>query len=231
MTKALVTGANRGVGLEFVKQLAEQSVEVFACCRQPAEAAELQTLAESNDQIHIHALDVNDQTQVDALAKQLADQPIDLLINNAGISGEKGVTVGNINRDNFRHVMETNCLSVVKVSEAFLPQVEKSQDKLIVVISSRMASISDNDRGQSYAYRASKAAVNAVMRSFAIDVKERGVHVLLLHPGWVRTDMGGPDGLIDAETSVKGLLKQVAAQKKTAHAEALHRYDGGMISW
>ena len=112
-------------------------------------------------------------------------------MNNAGTSGEQGVTVGNINRENFINVFNINCISVVKLSDALLPNLQSSVEKSILVVSSRMGSISDNNSGRSYAYRASKAALNCVMRSFAIDAKDKGINVMLIHPGWVKTAMGG----------------------------------------
>jgi len=230
MKTALVTGANRGIGLEFVKQLSASGMQVIACCRHPDSAVELQALAQQ-DIISVQPLDVTQQPQIDYLAKTLADQPIDLLINNAGISGTHNVTIANIDRDNFLSLMNTNCLGVVKTSEALLPQLKVSQDKLIVVIGSGMGSIGDNERGKSYAYRASKAAVHCVMRSFAIDVKEQGVKVLLIHPGWVKTEMGGDDALLSAQDSVSGMLQQIALHKADSHAEVLRRFDGGTIEW
>ncbi len=232
MKTILITGANRGLGLEFVKQLSASGMRVFACCRSPENATELQALAKQFDTISIYQLDVTQQAQVDHLTKELVNQPIDWLINNAGISGQSGVTIGNIDRDNFLSVMDTNCLSVVKVSEAFLLQLSKSEDKLIIVVSSRMASITDNSRGKSYAYRSSKAALNCVMRSFAIDVEEQGIKVILLHPGWVKTNMGGEDALTDTVTSVKGMLQQIDKHKAHSHAEVLRRFDGSdPIPW
>ncbi|BCA96246.1 hypothetical protein TUM19329_26070 [Legionella antarctica] len=128
-------------------------------------------------------------------------------------------------------MLNVNCISVVKLSDALLPNLQASMDKNIIVISSRMGSISENDRGRSYAYRTSKAALNCVMRSFAIDVKDKGVHVMLMHPGWVKTAMGGPDALIDVQTSVSGMLEQADKQLSSSHAEKLHRFDGGEIAW
>ena len=229
MKCALITGANRGIGLALTKACLALPMKVIATCRNPAEASELMAL--QGEHCEVHALDVNDQAQVDALQQKLADRSIDWLINNAGTSGERGVTVGNIDRENFMHVLETNCLSPLKISEAFLPNVKRSDDKLIAVISSRMGSISDNTSGRSYAYRTSKSAVNCVMRSFAIDVESEGVHVMLLHPGWVRTRMGGDDGNIGAEESASKLIEQIQQHSQTSHAECLRRFDGDVIAW
>lgn len=226
MKTALITGANRGLGLEFARQLKDKGYYIIGCCRNPIKAKELKKLADELIQ-----LDVTNDKDITSLKKTLNSRPIDLLVNNAGISGEQGVTIGNINRDNFIEVINVNCISVVKLCDALLPNLQASREKNIIVISSRMGSISDNDRGRSYAYRTSKAALNCVMRSFAIDVKDKGVHVMLMHPGWVKTDMGGADALIDVQTSVAGILEQAEKKLPNSHADKLHRFDGGVIAW
>ena len=226
MKNALITGANRGIGLEFVRQLKDKGYYIFGCCRSPAKANELNELADE-----VIQLDVTNDNEFASLKQTLNNRPIDLLINNAGTSGEKGVTIGNIDRDNFIKLVNVNCIGVLKVSEALLPNLEASKEKNILVISSRMGSISDNDTGRSYAYRASKAALNCAMKSFALDVKDKGIHVMIIHPGWVKTDMGGVNGLIDVETSVSGMLKQAEKQLSQSHADILHRFDGEVIAW
>ncbi|MCL9683952.1 SDR family oxidoreductase [Legionella maioricensis] len=226
MKTALITGANRGIGLEFVRQLKDKGYHIIGCYRNITKAKELKKLADELIQ-----LDVTHDEDIASLKKKLNDRPIDLLVNNAGISGEQGVTTGNINRDNFLDVLNVNCVSVVKLCDALLPNLQASRDKNIIVISSQMGSISDNARGRSYAYRASKAALNCTMRSFAIDVKDKGIHVMLMHPGWVKTDMGGPDALVDVQTSVAGMLEQAEKELFNSHAEKLHRFDGGVIAW
>ena len=227
MKTALVTGANRGLGLEFAHQLKNKGYHVIGCCRQPSAAKELHSIA--NEVIQ---LDVTNDQDINALKNTLAHRPIDLLVNNAGISGESGVTLGNVDRENFINVLNVNCISVIKLSDALLDNLLLSEEKSIIVISSRMGSIADNDRGKSYAYRASKAALNCVMRSFAIDVQEKGVKVILMHPGWVRTRMGGNDAIIDAYTSVEGILKQAELHLPHSHADKVHRFDGdGIIPW
>lgn len=231
MKTVLITGASRGLGLEFSKQYVKKGFNIVACCRQPSSSDELQALAQQNNNLTIHALDVTDDHSIQGLHESLSDKPIDILINNAGTSGEQGVTLGNIKKDNFMKLFETNCYGVVKLSDVLLPLLAKSQDKLIVVISSRMGSIADNDTGRSYAYRSSKSALNSVMRSFAIDVAPQDVKVLLLHPGWVRTDMGGETGLISSTDSVSAMLKEIEIHGPKAHADCLRRYDGGVIEW
>lgn len=226
MKNALITGANKGIGLEFVRQLKERGYYIFGCCRTPEEASELNEVADE-----IIQLDVTNDKDIESLKQTLNNRPIDLLVNNAGVNGEKNVTIGNITRENFVNLLNVNCISVVKLCDALLPNLLSSEDKNILVITSRMGSISDNDTGKSYAYRASKAALNCVMRSFAIDVKDKGVHVMLIHPGWVKTDMGGTNALIDVQTSVAGMLEQADKKLSKSHADVIHRYDGEVIAW
>jgi NAD(P)-dependent dehydrogenase (short-subunit alcohol dehydrogenase family) len=226
MKTAFITGANRGIGLEFVKQLKEKGYYILGACRHPENEQELNALADE-----LFQLDVTNDTDITLLKQNLDNRPIDLLVNNAGTSGEQGVTIGNVDRTNFMNVLNTNCISVVKLSDALLPNLEASEDKSILVISSRMGSISDNERGRSYAYRSSKAALNCVMRSFAIDVKDKGIKVMLIHPGWVKTAMGGPDALVDVQTSVAGMLEQAEQHFSESNAEVLRRFDGDIIAW
>lgn len=229
MKTILVTGSNRGIGLEFVKQLSKQN-RIFATCRLPEEAFELQEFARNNQNITVYPLDITSDKQILDLANTLKDSAIDWLINNAGIAGQSGVTIGNIERENFLHVMNVNCLSPLKISEAFLPLLLKGNDKLIVTISSSMGSISNNLNGRSYAYRASKCALNCVMRSFAIDVKD-AVNVMLLNPGWVKTRLGGAEAELDVVKSVSSLLKIIEKYKRQSHAEVLFNYNGEEIAW
>lgn len=223
---ALVTGANKGIGLEFVRQLKDKDYYVIGCCRNPSIASQLKKLADE-----IIQLDITKDDDINQLTKTLNNKPIDLLVNNAGTSGEPGVTQGHIERNNFLNVLNINCIGTVKISDALLPNLQAGQDKSIIVISSRMGSISDNEQGRSYAYRASKAALNCVMRSFAIDVKPMGIHVMLLHPGWVKTDMGGENALVEVQASVAGMLQQAEQYMPDSHAQELRCFDGGTIGW
>ena len=231
MKNILITGANRGIGFEFVKQLTAEEHHIIATCREPSTAGELNAWCQKHPQVTVHQLDVTNDESIQALASELAGQPIDWLINNAGISGNSGVTVGNIERDNFLNVFDTNCLSPLKVSELFLPQLNLSTEKLIICVSSRMGSISDNQRGKSYAYRSSKAALNCAMHSFAIDVADLGIQVLLLHPGWVQTNMGGNDAELTTEESVERMLGVIEKNKTNNHADALLSHNGEVIEW
>jgi short-subunit dehydrogenase len=226
MKTALITGANRGIGLEFSYQLKKKGYYIIGCSRNPEQADNLKQFANE-----VIKLDVTNDNDITSMVKTLNNRPIDLLVNNAGTSGEQGVTVGNVNRENFINVLNVNCISVVKICDALLPNIQNSEEKSILVISSRMGSISDNEQGRSYAYRSSKAALNCAMRSFAIDVQSKGVHVMLIHPGWVKTDMGGPNGLVEVQASVSGMLEQVQKSIFKSYADVLHRFDGDIIAW
>ncbi|WP_094091419.1 SDR family oxidoreductase [Legionella clemsonensis] len=231
MRTILITGSNRGLGLEFVKQLSQQNNHIIATCRNPQEAKQLQDYTRVKKNISIYPLNVTNDSELLALVGELNDMALDWIINNAGISGQSGVTVGNIDRNNFLNVMNVNCLSPLKISDAFLPLLLKGKEKLIVNISSALGSISDNQRGKSYAYRASKAALNCVMRSFALDVMQSGIKVMLLNPGWVKTRIGGAQAVLEAEESVRLMLEVIEKYKNNSHAEVLRNYNDQIINW
>jgi NAD(P)-dependent dehydrogenase (short-subunit alcohol dehydrogenase family) len=227
----LITGANRGLGLEFTRQLCEQNIQVIATCRNPLKAAFLQQLAKTYSHLSIVELELSNDKSISQLMSEIGDIAIDWLIANAGTLGDRGVAIGNISRDNFLEVINVNCLGSLKISEALLPNLLKGKDKLIVAISSNLGNISTNQYGHAYAYRASKAALNSVMRSFAVDVAEQGVKVMLLHPGWVKTELGGPYAVIDIEESVTAMLKVIEANRLDCHADRMYSYDGTIIAW
>lgn len=226
--QVLITGTNRGIGLTFVKQYAADDWNVIACCRDPQSAAELQALASIHRNIQIIALDMTDFSQIDALALQLKDKKIDVLINNAGVYPES--SFNDVDFNNWASAFKINTMAPLKMAEAFMPHVAASQLKKIVTMSSKMGSVDDNTSGGSYIYRSSKAAVNMVMKSLSIDLKPYGIAVVTLNPGWVQTDMGGPNGLIDSQTSVTGLRK-VIADLSLASSGKFIGYDGSEIVW
>ena len=227
----LVTGASRGLGLEFCRQYAEAGWRVFAACRAPASAAELDALAEQYADLHIETLDVADFTQIDALSMQLADVGIDVLLNNAGVFGDRPEQgFGHLDYRAWASTLQINTLAPVKMAEAFLPQLERGGCKLIAAVSSLMGSMTDNTSGGSLQYRSSKAGLNAVMKSLAIDLRGRPIGTLILHPGWVRTDMGGKNALIDADESVSG-MRRVIDDFNLGQSGQFIRYDGRPAPW
>lgn len=226
----LITGANRGIGLEFVRRFAADDWQVIACCRDPAAAGELQALAQTTSGIEIQALDVTDYPRMQALAAELAGRPIDILLSNAGIYGPKGVAFGDVDPRSWREVLEVNTIAPLMLAQAFVDSVAASERKLIAVISSKVGSIADNGSGGSYAYRSSKSAVNQVVKSLSIDLADRGISTISLHPGWVLTDMGGPNAEIDTVESVSGLagILQAAGPAQNGH---FIEYNGDPIPW
>ncbi|WP_031432163.1 SDR family oxidoreductase [Methylomarinum vadi] len=231
MSTVLITGANRGLGLEFCRQYAQAGWTVLACCRHPEQARQLNKLAEQNSRVHVHKMDVTHHTDIDQLANQLSDVPIDVLIANTGVYGDSSRHgFGNLNYEAWRNTLETNVLGVVKVAEAFTSHLQRANKPLIAAVSSQMGSIADNSSGGSILYRSSKAALNAAMKSLAVDLGSSGIGVLIFHPGWVKTDMGGANALIDAETSVAGMIQQIDGFSLSATGSFL-KYDGTSLPW
>ena len=226
MPTALITGANRGIGLELARQYAADGYTVHACCRNPSEAQDLRAL---EGDVHVHQLDVTDHAAVDRLASDL-DAPLDVVIANAGIYGPKSEaqTFGSLDYDALRDTMESNAIGAVKTVEAFAPHAARAGGKL-AAITSEMGSIADASGG-STAYRASKAALNMALAVAAPAVKDQGVAVGLFHPGWVQTDMGGPNARITPEESARGLKAQIGKLAPSDKAPFL-AYDGREIPW
>ncbi len=212
MSTILVTGANRGLGLEFARQYAADGWRVLAACRTPEAAAQLQQLAAaSGGRILVLGMDVTDSASVKAAAITLGGEAIDLLLNNAGVRGPKPEHFGSLDYAAWTKVLDANTFGPVRVIEAFLENVARSERKQIVTITSGMGSIGDNSSGGSYAYRSSKAAVNMVMKSLATDLAPRGITCVVLNPGWVRTDMGGPGGGFSPEESIRAMRSVIAS--------------------
>jgi NAD(P)-dependent dehydrogenase (short-subunit alcohol dehydrogenase family) len=231
MPSALITGANRGLGLEFARQYLAEGWQVYVTCRDPDSASELQRLADaSDDKLQILALDVTDPASVKSAAAELDGQAIDLLLNNAGIGGPRGQTIGNIDYEAWMKVLDVNTMGPMRVSEAFVDHVAKSERKLIVTLTSGMGSLADNTSGGSIAYRSSKAAVNMVMRSLAIDLARRGITCVVINPGWVLTDIGGPHATltpVESVTMLRGLIETL----RPAQSGKFFNYGGREYAW
>ncbi|MES2580769.1 MAG: SDR family oxidoreductase [Pseudomonadota bacterium] len=226
--QVLITGANRGIGLEFTKQYSADGWKVLACCREPESAVALQSLVSISKNVEVFALDVGNFSQIDNLALQLQNEAIDVLINNAGVYPPS--SFGDTNYDDWAKAFKINSMSSLKMAEAFIQHITRGQIKKIATLSSKMGSIDDNTSGESYIYRASKSAVNMVMKNLSIDLKPYGISVVTLHPGWVQTDMGGANGLINTQTSVTG-LRQVIADLSLESTGRFITFDGKSIKW
>ncbi len=226
--QVLITGANRGIGLEFARQYAADGWSVLACCREPQTARELQALASTHSNVRIFALDIANFAQIDALALQLKDEAIDVLINNAGIYPHS--TFGDTNYDDWAKAFKINAMASLKVAEAFVQHITRGRLKKIASLTSKMGSIDDNTSGESYIYRTSKTALNMVMKSLSIDLKPYGISVVTLHPGWVQTNMGGPNALISTQTSVAGMRKLIENLNLNNTGKFV-AYDGQEVVW
>lgn len=194
MPTTLITGGNRGIGRELVRQYAAAGWTVHTTARQPSDLGAGVT---------VHRLDVTDFSAIAALARQLVGTPIDLLIANAGIYGGES-ELGALDFAVWQEVLRVNVLGPAAFAQAFAPHLAASQGRIFAVVSSGMGSIAENTSGGAYAYRSSKAAVNMLVKNLALDWQGR-IRAVALCPGWVRTDMGGPGAPLDVVESVQAL--------------------------
>ena len=237
MRTVFITGANRGIGLEFVKQYVAHGDLVLACCRRPGGAAELKALEKANrNNLHVHALDVTKTEAIQRLAGALSETSIDLLINNAGIFGPKvdvdkdrRQSLGHIDEEIVAKVMRTNALAPLVLAQAFTEHVARSSERKMIAISSSLGSIADTNGGY-YAYRMSKAALNMAMATLAKDLEPRGVSVLVYCPGWVKTEMGGALATETVEASVSGLRRLIEGTGGVGSAR-FQSFDGTAVPW
>ena len=231
MPSVLITGANRGLGLEFARQYAADGWGVYAASRNPAAAEQPRDLAQqAPDRLTVVAMDVTDAASIRTAARQLRDTAIDVLINNAGISGAGGQVTGKVDYESWARVLDVNMMGPLRVTEAFVDQLARSERRLVVTITSGMSSLSDNTSGGSIAYRSSKAGVNMVMRSAALDLAPRGISCVVVNPGWVKTDMGGPGARLTAQQSVAA-LRRLIETFGPAHSGKFYNYDGREYPW
>jgi NAD(P)-dependent dehydrogenase (short-subunit alcohol dehydrogenase family) len=234
MATALITGSNRGLGMEWVRQCAARGWRVFATCRDTDAAADLQALAaqDSGVSVSVYQLDVTAPGQIAKLAATLQGEVLDLLVNNAGVYFEHWARdpIGSIDYDAWQETFRVNMLGPMRVTEAFLPHLSRSDRPVVLTISSDMGSIVGIDTPRNYAYRSSKAALNAAMHGLALELQPRGIGVLLVHPGWVRTRMGGPSAGTTPEVSVRSMLALVDGFEM-GMSGAFLRLDGTDIPW
>ncbi|MBN8280470.1 MAG: SDR family oxidoreductase [Gammaproteobacteria bacterium] len=231
----LVTGANRGLGLEFARQYAARGWRVIATAREPEQAAALKALADANPKVTIERLDVTDFAQVDALAAKYRGQPIDILVNNAGVTGDPLTTqvLGKIDYAVFDQVMHVNALAPLKLTEAFLPNIESGGQKKVITVSSSMGSIGKSF-GTAYFYRSSKSATNMIMYSLSKDLKKKGITIGLVNPGATDTDMmavfHGKVKLRDPAVAAADMIRNIDGLT-LAETGAFLEYDGKTIPW
>jgi NAD(P)-dependent dehydrogenase (short-subunit alcohol dehydrogenase family) len=220
MATVFITGANRGIGLEFARAYAADGWEVIATARRPQEADELNRLG-----VEVVQLDAADPAGIAALGQQLQGRPIDVMIANAGVMGPT-----KLDAQGWTQTLVTNSIGPTLLAAALKPNVAASAERKMIAITSQMGSIADNASGGYIAYRSSKAALNAAWKSLSIDWRDSGIALAMLHPGWVQTDMGGPNAAIDVRTSVDG-MRRVIAGLTPDRSGAFLTYDGRELPW
>lgn len=221
----LITGANRGLGLEFARQYADAGWRVIGTARKPEKAKELADLG-----VRLMQLDVADAASVAKLAADLDDQPIDLLINNAGMANRDGMSFETLSFEGIERVLQVNTIGPMRVTRALLPHLRLGKGKQIVHITSGLGSIEENTEGGFYGYRESKAALNMFNRSLAVNLKEEGFTCVVMSPGWVRTDMGGPQAKLSPEESITG-MKKVIDGLSAEDTGTFQSWDGTIRAW
>lgn len=235
MPTALITGANKGIGYQYARQYAQKGWTVISCTRKP-DAPELNELQrEFGNKIQIRTLDVTDHAAVDALAHELSDSAIDVLVNNAGSTGPKGVPEciayqGLTNTDYaiWRDILEVNLLGAFKVATAFYPHLQASGNGRLINMSSDLGSVAQNTKGNLYAYRASKAGLNMMSKGMAVEWPD--VIVIAMAPGWCRTDLGGTDAEVDADDSVGMQQDVIDRLSRDDSGKYLNRF-GEEVPW
>jgi len=234
--RMLITGASRGLGLEFVRQYAESGWEVIATCRRPEDATALKALADRHAEVALRALDVTDAVGMAEFGRTLPDGPLDLLVQNAGVYGRRTsglADAASVPDLVFTETMTTNVLGPLRLAAQLRDALAIAGGNgagKIAFVSSRMGSIGAMSTTSGIVYRASKAALNAVVKAAAIDFAPLGIAVVALHPGWVRTDMGGAGAEIDATTSVSG-MRAVIDRLRVAETGRFVDFTGTPIPW
>ena len=223
----LITGTSRGIGLELARQYAQDGARVLACCRSPQSTEALQGLAKTG-RVSVHAMDVADENSIRAAAREIGDRPLDILINNAGISGGKNQSLDNIDTADWLQAFQAMSIGPFRVVQAFRENLRRAENPKIVTVTSQIGA-STWGSGGIYVYASAKAAVNRVMQSLARDLKDEAI-VALVHPGWVRTDMGGANADISPEESAAGIRK-LAAGLTRADTGKFYKWNGDIHPW
>jgi NAD(P)-dependent dehydrogenase (short-subunit alcohol dehydrogenase family) len=226
----VITGTNRGIGLELVRQYLERGHDVDASVRQPEKAPELAALVNKADgRLRIFACDTTREESVRAFAEALGNTTVDMLINNAGISG----SWESFFETNFEEVLRTfntNALGAMRVTRALLPHLRRSSQRRIINMSSAYGSITEATGGILFGYRLSKVALNMATKVISQDLREEGFTILAVHPGWVKTDMGGPDALISVDESVQRVIAQIE-RRGPADSGTFFDFTGKTLPW
>ena len=230
MATVLITGTNRGIGLEFVKKFLQQGDKVIATCRDISSASDLQALSNDSANLKLLELDVNDSESLESFPQRLGGEAIDIFINNAGVYGPKTTRFGEVDGKLWSEVFQINSIAPMLLTQLIVENLRAGKDKKLLYVTSKMGSIADNAGGGSYVYRSSKTALNSVVKSLSVDLADEGFSMAVLHPGWVLTDMGGPNALIDTNTSVSGMMGAIASLSQS-ETGSFFNYDGSIIPW
>ena len=225
-----ITGTTRGIGLALVRQFLEAGSKVFATARHPKSNALQSLKAAHGDELQLLTLDVTNSTEIQAAVTSLAGQPVNLLINNAGLYQSRADDVESLAAQTWLQEFHVNAIAPFMVTRALRGNLAAADDALVAMISSKMGSMSDNTSGGAYSYRSSKAALNAVTVCLAQDLVGDGTRVVALHPGWVQTDMGGANAPVDASQSASGLRKVMIGIDETQNG-GFFDYTGAAIPW
>jgi NAD(P)-dependent dehydrogenase (short-subunit alcohol dehydrogenase family) len=229
MAVALITGANRGIGLALVKAYAGRRDKVFAAVRRPADPTDLDAFAATQPKwVEVIEMDVADPAEIGRVRRKLEAEPIDVLINNAGVSGPERQSATGMDYDGLAETLAVNSIAPLRIANAFLPNVKAAKGK-IVTLSSQMGSV-QSAASDSLAYRVSKAAVNKLMRGLAAELKPQGIPVLIVHPGWVKTEMGGDSAHLKPEESAAQLLKLIDRLDLASTGKFL-AWNGKELAW
>jgi NAD(P)-dependent dehydrogenase (short-subunit alcohol dehydrogenase family) len=220
----LVTGANRGLGLEFVKQLQAKGYELIGTARSPEEAKELKATG-----ARVEQLDVTDADSVAALAERLEGVPIDILINNAGMLNRSDSSLDTLDFDVMERTFQVNSMGPLRVTQALLPNLRAGNKKTVVSITSRLGSI-ELSNGGLYSYRASKTALNQINKGMSVELAPEGFTCVVMHPGWVRTDMGGENATLTKAESIDGMLTVIEGLTPESTGKFFN-YDGAPLPW
>ena len=230
MATILVTGANRGLGIEFVEQYLNEGNEVIATYRNENSSIDLIEMGNERSNLKLLQLDVSSNKSLNSFAENLGNLPIDIFINNAGVYGPRNSSFGNVDEENWIPAIKVNTIAPILMTQLIIKNIRSGADKKLIYITSKMGSIDDNKGGGAYVYRSSKTALNAVVKSLSVDLENEGIVVALIHPGWVKTDMGGPNALIDKDTSVRG-MNEVISNLDISSTGNFYNYDGSIIPW
>jgi NAD(P)-dependent dehydrogenase (short-subunit alcohol dehydrogenase family) len=236
MPTVLITGANRGLGLEFVRQYAAAGWDIVATARQPESARELRHIASDHSNVSLRELNIANDESVQDFADELDGKPIDVLLHNSGIYPREGQTIGQIDYHGWQNAIETNLFGPIRLTEALLENVAASERKQIAAISTSMASLrgvqggSVGMAGTSYQYRTSKTALNMAFSILAKELEPRAISVVMIDPGWVKTDMGGSHAQLTPEQSITGIRQVLAGDPKEISGKFIG-YDGVVRPW